>query len=51
MFLSRRRDACGVSLKMDAQAGFVKPEAQSSYSLPEFLLIDQSIKNNFAGGR
>ena len=26
-------------------------EAQSSYSQPEFLLIDQSIKNNYAGGR
>jgi hypothetical protein len=36
IFFSRRRDACGVSLKMDAQAGFVKPEAQSSYLLPDF---------------
>jgi hypothetical protein len=36
IFFSRHRDACGVSLKMDAQAGFVKPEAQSSYLLPDF---------------
>jgi hypothetical protein len=36
IFFSRRRDVCGVSLKMDVQAGFVKPEAQSSYPLLDF---------------
>jgi hypothetical protein len=38
IFFSRRRDARGVSLKMDAQAGFVKPEVQSSHPPTEFFI-------------